>query len=96
MGTGVSPSHSIVTQIAAAEGIDPTELRPPLHAVVDPVALDRLVDSSESTASDDRVRIEFEYCGYTVRVDGTGDVDVIGASQLGGSNPDSAEESHGD
>lgn len=93
MGTGVSskPSHSIVTQIADVEGVDPTDLEPPLHAVVDPDALERLVDSSEAALS-----ITFTYRGHRVRVDGSGAVDVTAANQLTDASGESPEESHGD
>ncbi|MXV63356.1 hypothetical protein GS429_15045 [Natronorubrum sp. JWXQ-INN-674] len=98
MGTGVSPSHSIVTQIAAAEGIAPTDLEPPLHDVIDPDALDQLVDSSGYRSNGPTMVIEFAYQGRTVRVDGTGAVEVTAANQLTetDSNTDSTEESHGD
>lgn len=93
MGTGVSPSpsHRIVTQIAATEGVAPAELRPPLHDVVDPDALERLVESSG-----DDVSITFTYRGHRVRVDGDGTVDVTAASKLTDAGNESPEESHGD
>lgn len=93
MGTGVSskPSHSIVTQIADVEGVDPTDLEPPLHAVVDPDALEQLIDSSEPSLS-----ITFTYRDYRVRVDGSGAVDVTTANQLTDASGESSEELHGD
>ncbi|ADB61013.1 hypothetical protein Htur_2130 [Haloterrigena turkmenica DSM 5511] len=93
MGTGVSsqPSHSIVTQIAEIEGVDPADLEPPLYAVVDPDALERLVDSSEAALS-----ISFPYRSHRVRVDGSGAVDITAANQLTDANGESPEESHGD
>lgn len=93
MGTGVSsnPSTRIVTQIAAAEGVEPIDLEPPLHGVVDPGALDRLIESGRADVS-----IAFTYRGYRVRVDGTGDVDVTAAQQFTDANGEATEESHGD
>ena len=93
MGTGVSssPSNRIVTQIAAAEGVEPIDLEPPLHDVVDPDALDRLIESARTDVS-----ITFTYRGYRVRVDGTGGVDVTPSRQFTDANGESTEESHGD
>ncbi|WP_440764755.1 HalOD1 output domain-containing protein [Natronorubrum sp. DTA7] len=96
MGTGVPPSHKVLTQVASSEGVSPTDLEPPLHDVVDPDALDRLVESCGCAASDRVVTIEFPYRGYMVRVDSTGAVDLTVGDQLPDSTGDSTEESHGD
>ncbi|ELY90756.1 HalOD1 output domain-containing protein [Natrialba taiwanensis] len=84
MGSGTQPSIEILQQIATAEGVEPTELEPPLYNVIDPDALDALVQSMADRTNTDfetqtkpaRSKIEFTYCGYTVRVDETGRVDV--------------------
>ncbi|WP_049928444.1 HalOD1 output domain-containing protein [Halopiger goleimassiliensis] len=73
MGIGEKPSLSIVNQVAAAEGIDPFDLEPPLGEVVDTDALDALVASTRAEAD---VTVEFVYRGRPVRVDSTGTVDV--------------------
>ncbi|WP_339103375.1 HalOD1 output domain-containing protein [Haloterrigena salinisoli] len=98
MGTGVSskPSHSIVTQIAEIEGVDPTDLEPPLHAVVDPDALERLIDSSPTDSSGTSLSITFTYRGHRVRVDGSGAVEITTANQLTDASGESSEELHGD
>lgn len=96
MGTGVLPSHEVITQVASSEGVSPTDLEPPLHDVVDPEALDRLVESSGRDSSDDVLTVEFTYRGHTVQVDSTGAVDVTSVDQLTDSTGDSTEESHGD
>jgi len=64
-------SQTVVEQVAAAEGVEPTELGPPLARSVDPDALDSVFDSDAADGS-----ISFEYCGYHVTVDQDGDVDV--------------------
>ncbi|WP_290810590.1 HalOD1 output domain-containing protein [Halovivax sp.] len=66
----------IVTEVAAREGVDPAELTPPLHAVVDPEALDALFEptSAGNRPSDGWVR--FTYNGYEVTVAADGAVDV--------------------
>lgn len=96
MGTGVSPSHKVLTQVASSEGVSPTDLEPPLHDVVDPDALDRLVESSGFRSTDDVVTVEFPYRGYLIRVDSTGAVELTSADHRSGSTSDSTEESHGD
>jgi hypothetical protein len=60
----------IVETIAAQTGRDPTEL-PPIYDAIDPDALSRFVESTDSTAS-----IEFHYCGNEVTVSGSGAVDI--------------------
>ncbi|WP_121744767.1 HalOD1 output domain-containing protein [Natronorubrum halophilum] len=98
MGTGVPPSHSIVTQIATAERIAPIDLETPLHDVIDPDALDRLIASSDHGSSVDTVVVEFTYYGYTVQVNGAGAVEIRPAEQTTDSNSgvDSTEDAHGD
>ena len=93
MGTGVSPSpsHSIVTQIAALEGVEPTALTPPLHDAVDPEALDRLVESGR-----DGLEITFTYRDHRVRVSGDGSVDVTASNTVPDASGESTEETHGD
>lgn len=63
---------TLAEKVASREGTRPTAL-PPLYETVDPDALAAVVDSApaETTA------VRFDYCGYTVTVDGTGDVDLV-------------------
>ena len=98
MGTGVSPSTRIVTRIAAAEGVEPTALEPPLYDVVDPDALDRLVESSADGPIDADATITFTYHSYRVNVDGAGTVDVRPSNGSTDSSPDAepTEDVHGD
>ncbi|QLH79092.1 hypothetical protein HZS55_18115 [Halosimplex rubrum] len=62
---------SVLETVAAAERVDPVDL-PPLSETLDPEALNRLFEP----LAGDRVpaTVEFEYCGYEVRVDGSGAV----------------------
>lgn len=78
MQTGDTPSIQVVTQVASTEGIDPVELTPPLHDVVDPDALDAFVRRADAEAT-----IEFSYRGHSVCVDGTGHVAVTPAASPG-------------
>lgn len=68
------PSVSVAVEVAAREGVDPTELTPPLHDVVDPDALDALFAGPESP--DQAMVVEFDYRGHHIEVRGDGTVDV--------------------
>lgn len=52
----------VVSRVARAEAVDPVEL-PPLGEVVDPEALERVVQHPSSVE-----HVRFEYCGQTVEV----------------------------
>ncbi|MFC4450144.1 HalOD1 output domain-containing protein [Halorussus aquaticus] len=68
-------STRIVTAVADAEGIPPTEVTPPLYRVVDPDALNQLFETKWA-ASEDGPHVSFTYCGYEVTVEGAGDIVV--------------------
>jgi hypothetical protein len=63
---------AVVSAVADATGTDPLEL-PPLGNVVDPEALNDLVDCGRNS---DLRSISFEYAGYDVVVSGVGDIQV--------------------
>lgn len=67
IGADERPSTAVVLALAAATGREPTDLTPPLHAFVDPEALDVLVDGGR-----EGLRIEFE--AYQCRIAVEGDV----------------------
>ncbi|WP_276274235.1 HalOD1 output domain-containing protein [Haloarcula litorea] len=67
-----NPIPQIVDAVAEAEGVEPVTLDPPLAEVVDPDALETLVE--DSTASDLEVR--FAYRGHDIVVDNSGRVQV--------------------
>ena len=75
MSEGASISLKVVEKVADREGTDPAELHPPLHTVVNTEALDALFRSTPSTARTDGM-IEFEYQGYKIRIDGSGEVQI--------------------
>ncbi|SDK03642.1 HalOD1 output domain-containing protein [Natronorubrum texcoconense] len=61
------PSYRVVEAVAQKEGVSPTELSPPLFNVVDPEALDALVqDDANSNTS--QVVVEFTYLNYVVQI----------------------------
>jgi len=69
----VSASEAVIDRIADVEGVDATELTP-LYDVIDPDALDALVERSDSSGSP--LTVDFSYHGYDVTVTGSGVVDV--------------------
>ncbi|AGB37328.1 HalOD1 output domain-containing protein [Natronococcus occultus] len=78
--TGMSLSYEVIAEIAAREGVEPTDIEPPeydaLYDVINPEALDSLFAPRENGLSRASGRIEFEYCGYDVTVTSDGDVEV--------------------
>lgn len=69
----VPPSQEVVKRVAAREGVDHTELVP-LFDVIDPDALDRIVQSGRPTESS--VHLTFTYHGYEVMINGDGVVQL--------------------
>lgn len=65
---------AITYAIAALEGIDPEDVEPPLHDVVDPEALERLITSATGDA-----RARFSVGGYDVTVANGGREVVVDA-----------------
>lgn len=80
--------HNVVGAIADREDIDPTELKPPLHDVVDVEALESLVTSAKTQQDGPYPVVEFAYCGYTVTVDGAGDVTASKPTETTDGGPD--------
>lgn len=75
-----SPSQAVVETIAAAEGVPVDELGPPeyepLHAVVDPRALDALFAKRTDGVPRPGGTVSFAYCGYEVTVEQDGTVSL--------------------
>ena len=71
------PSQAVVEAVADAEGVQSVELAPPqyepLHAAVDPTALDGLFADRPSGEPRSGGTVSFPFCGYHVTVshDGT-------------------------
>ncbi|GAA0681389.1 HalOD1 output domain-containing protein [Natronoarchaeum mannanilyticum] len=66
------PIPRIVDAVAEAEDVEPAALNPPLAEVVDPDALETLLE--EPTASE--LEIRFTYRGHEVVVDESGRVQI--------------------
>ena len=67
-------SLKVVEKVAEREGVDPTELHPPLHTAIDTEALDSLFQSTQSTSRSGMV--EFRYRGYKVQISSSGEVEI--------------------
>lgn len=66
-----SISRQVLEVVAAEAGTTPLALETPLYEVVDPDALDALYGANGAAPT-----IEFTYLGYSVSIDGEGDVSV--------------------
>lgn len=75
--TAENPSTLIIDLIADLQGVDPVELTPPLYSVIDPDALDALFHSSTGDASQTSGHVDFEYCGYEIRIQSDGEVAIL-------------------
>lgn len=62
----VPTSTAVVEAVSETAGADPTAL-PPLYEVIDPDALDRLLDPSSRTRHPSTT-VEFVYYGYVVTI----------------------------
>ena len=66
------PSVAVVLAVAAREGVDPTDLSPPLNDVVDPDALDAIFAETDARGGS----LSFTYHGYSVEIHSDGRVHV--------------------
>lgn len=81
-----SISEAVVTAVADAEGVEPEALTPRLYDVIDPDALDTLVESADH----DTMSLSFPYGDWTVHIEGS-EVTVSAESQqvVAGEEPSS-------
>ncbi|WP_408957618.1 HalOD1 output domain-containing protein [Natrinema sp. 74] len=80
MVTEPPTSMRVVRAVAAEEGIDPAELRPPLHDIVDADALDELFPSTADSSNAARA-VEFAYRGKRVCIDSAGTVEIAASAE---------------
>ncbi|ELY70248.1 HalOD1 output domain-containing protein [Natrinema versiforme] len=73
-----APSQAVIEAVAEAEDVSPTDVSPPtyepLHAVVDPTALDALFADRPNGMRRSRGNVSFRFCGYDVTVSHDGRV----------------------
>lgn len=67
--TADTPSQAVLAAVAEREGVSRLELETPLFEAIDPDALNSLF-------RDTRVQVTFEYAGYIVTLDESGDVEL--------------------
>ncbi|WP_222917691.1 HalOD1 output domain-containing protein [Natrinema sp. SYSU A 869] len=72
MSRSVPISIRVVQGVAAHEGVEPVDLEPPLHEVVDTDALNMLFRSTD----DSNVSVEFTYRGTHVCIDDSGKIEI--------------------
>lgn len=72
MSNTVPTSTRVVQGVAAHDGVDPTDLEPALHEVIDTDALDALFRSPDDAST----TVEFAYRGAEVCVDDSGRAEV--------------------
>lgn len=70
-----SLSTRVVTMVAERKGVDPIELTPPLHSVIDPDALEALFSEEKSGFA----RVQFTYNGVEVSIQGddTPEIEIV-------------------
>ena len=66
----------IVEEIADREGVEPTELSPPLQTAVDTDALEALFSHSVDDEPPAGIHVELTYAGYNVTVERAEDVKI--------------------
>lgn len=62
---------NIIAAITGAEDIDATEMQPPLYTVIDPEALETILQTS-----DEHTTVTFRYKGLRIDISGDGTVSV--------------------
>ena len=65
-----SLTAEVLGAVADRKGVDPVDLEPPLHDVVDPDALEALFADSIHGTVRETVAAEFTYRGHRVLIDG--------------------------
>lgn len=70
-----TPTQAVAERVAAAEGVDPLELQPPLFEAIDTDAMDSLFESANSAT-----KLQFTYHGYSVTIDGDCNVELDSVS----------------
>ena len=69
-------SVRIPQQLAAQQGVDPTELAPPVGDIVDLDALERTVTTAAEGRRSTATTVTFEYDSLTVTVEAADGIDV--------------------
>lgn len=65
-------SSAVVSAVAEREDVDPREIEPRLHSVVDTDALNQFFDADR----ENYLRVEFRYAGYEITVRDPDEIDL--------------------
>ena len=76
MDAAESVTMRIVEEVAEREGLEPLDLTPPLHDVIDTDALESLLSDPVSGERREGVQITFSYRGYAITVAADGEIEV--------------------
>jgi hypothetical protein len=71
------PTEAVLRALSAVEGVEPTEIDPPLYETVDPDALDRLLGDPVVGDPGGVVVVRFCVSGYRVVIKNNGEVTIF-------------------
>lgn len=74
--SAIPPSTAVIEAVAGHKGVDPLDLKPALFDVIDPDALDALIDNGESVHAPSDTTVRFTYNECRVNVSSGGTVEV--------------------
>lgn len=75
-GSEAPTTTAVIEAIAEHEGVDPLDLDQPLYEVVDPDALDAIIDDGGDGGGAADLTVRFSYNGCRVQVSGDGSIEV--------------------
>lgn len=76
LGSEISPTTAVIEAIADHEGLDPLDIKQPLHEVIDPDALNSIIGGNEMDRERSDIVVQFSYNGCRVHVSSSGAVEV--------------------
>jgi len=81
-----SVSFQVIAAVAEREGVDPTDIEPPiyeaLYDVINPEALDSLFAPREDGTPRSNGTVEFDFCGYRITAHSDGSVELTDESTI--------------
>ena len=75
-----SASRRVLNVVAEAEGTQPSNLEPPLYEVIDPKAIDQLIQSGSNRGPASAPHVEFTYLEYRIRITDSGEITLTETS----------------
>ena len=71
--TILRPMERFITAVADENGVDPVELRPPLAEIIDPDALDALLDRADPSS---QLEVRFTYRDHDIVARTNSEIDL--------------------